>query len=373
LTCNISPLLCLLTLGLFYLIYYFISDDLPSDIDLSIGDADKSGHVSYIYDDEGVLHSYTRYSPLLFIGGHPRSGTTLMRAIMDSHHMVRCGEETRIIPRMVAMKDRWTMTDVEVERLLEAGIDDQVMDSAISSFILDIMVNHGEPASVLCNKDPLTLKHGSYMAKLFPNSKWLFMMRDGRAVVHSIIKRNVSISGYDMNNPRQCLTKWNKMVQSMYYECKKIGSIRCMIVHYEQLVLHPKKWISKITDFLDLPWDDSTLHHERNINVKGGVRTSKTEKSTDQIVKPINVDALNDWVGFYDQDILNDMNTLAPMLRKMGYDPEDNDPVYGVPDNQVLKNTNKIHKEEAFSKRQRLQPRRGPRPVNIAKLSNSYL
>lgn len=68
----------------------------------------------------------------------------------------------------------------------------QVLDEAISSFILDIVVNHGQPASRLCNKDPFTLKSATYLSKLFPQAKFLFMVRDGRATVHSIISRKVS-------------------------------------------------------------------------------------------------------------------------------------------------------------------------------------
>ena len=33
--------------------------------------------------------------PIVFIGGSPRSGTTLMRVMLDAHPSVRCGEETR--------------------------------------------------------------------------------------------------------------------------------------------------------------------------------------------------------------------------------------------------------------------------------------
>jgi protein-tyrosine sulfotransferase len=57
----------------------------------------------------------------------------------------------------------------------------------------ETIVRHGTPTKVLCNKDPLTLKQGAYMAKIFPKSKWLFMMRDGRAVIHSVVTRKVSI------------------------------------------------------------------------------------------------------------------------------------------------------------------------------------
>merc|ERR1712243_255262 len=78
-----------------------------------------------------------------------------------------------------------------------------------------------------------------------------------------------------------------------------------------------------------------TVHHEKYINKPGGVRVSNVERSSDQIIKPINVDALTSWVGFYDQDLLDDMDAVAPMLRKFGYDPDDSNPIYGVPDGEV--------------------------------------
>ena len=124
------------------------------------------------------------------------------------------------------------------------------------------------------------------------------------------------------------------------------GVKRCMLVSYEQLVLHPRKWISLILDFLDLPWHENVLHHEEAINQPGGVRVSNVERSSDQIIKPINVDALKSWVGFYDDDLLNDMDSIAPMLSKLGYDPWDSHPSYGVPDSEVVNNTNNVHKNK---------------------------
>ena len=127
----------------------------------------------------------------------------------------------------------------------------------------------------------------------------------------------MTISGYKLEDKRQCLGRWNTVVQNMNKQCNEMGPTQCMIVYYEQLVLHPKKWVQLILDFLDLPWDENCLHHEQNINKPGagGVRVSKVERSSDQIIKPINVDALTTWVGFYDEDILEDMDAIAPMLR----------------------------------------------------------
>jgi len=302
------------------------------------------GHSARAVNSEGKVFEYNSHtSPIVFIGGHPRSGTTLMRAMLDAHSAVRCGEETRIVPRIVQMRENWMKSENERNRLIQGGMDDKVINSAMAAFILETMAQHGEPSEVLCNKDPLTLKSGKYMADIFPNSKWLFMVRDGRAVIHSVISRKVTISGYKLDNPRQCLSRWNTVVENMDAQCQKIGADRCMIVYYEQLVLHPKRWLTIILEFLNLPWEDAVMHHEEQINKPGGVRVSMVERSSDQIIKPVNLDALTTWVGTYPEDIVDEMDEIAPMLAKMGYDPDANPPNYGVPDGIVANNTKEVH------------------------------
>lgn len=133
-----------------------------------------------------------RELPLIFIGGVPRSGTTLMRAMLDAHGDVRCGQETRVVPRILQMRQHWARSQKETVRLEQAGVSKTVLDNAIAAFCLEVIVRHGEPAPRLCNKDPLVLKMGTYVLELFPNAKFLFMVRDGRATVHSIISRKAS-------------------------------------------------------------------------------------------------------------------------------------------------------------------------------------
>jgi len=47
-------------------------------------------------------------------------------------------------------------------------------------------------------------------------------------------------------------------------------------------------------------------------------------------------------------DVVEDMANIAPMLEKMGYDPNGNPPNYGTPDDEVVKNTNEVkaHKDD---------------------------
>ncbi|XP_017276745.1 protein-tyrosine sulfotransferase 1 [Kryptolebias marmoratus] len=267
-------------------------------------------------------------TPIIFIGGFPRSGTTLMRVMLDAHNAVRCGEETRVIPRLLAMRSTWSRSVKERMRLDEAGVTDQVLDSAVRAFLLEIIVGHGEPAPRLCNKDPFTLKSLSYLARIFPKAKFILMLRDGRATVHSMISRKVTISGFDLTSYRDCLTKWSSAVETMFTQCQAAGDSKCLPVQYEHLVLNPEQEMKKLLNFLELQWDPSVLHHEELIGKAGGVSLSKVERSTDQVMKPVNTDALSKWVGNIPPDVVSDMAEIAPMLARLGYDPHANPPDY---------------------------------------------
>lgn len=275
---------------------------------------------------------YGEDTPLIFIGGFPRSGTTLMRAMLDAHNAVRCGEETRVIPRLLAMRATWSRSARERVRLDEAGVTDQVLDSAVRAFLLEVIIGHGEPAARLCNKDPFALKSLSYLARIFPQAKFVLMLRDGRATVHSMISRKVTISGFDLTSYKDCLTKWSRAVEGMYSQCQRAPEGSCLPVRYEQLVLHPEEEMRKLLSFLGLPWDPAVLHHEDLIGKAGGVSLSKVERSTDQVVNPVNTDALSKWVGHIPSDVLREMDDIAPMLARLGYDPLANPPDYARPD-----------------------------------------
>lgn len=297
---------------------------------------------NYVMDKNNKVYTYDRYMPLIFIGGVPRSGTTLMRAMLDAHPDVRCGQETRVIPRILQMRQHWMKSNKESLRLREAGVHTEVINSAIAAFCLEVIARHGEPAARLCNKDPLTLKSADYLSQLFPQAKFIFMVRDGRATVHSIISRKVTITGFDLSNYRQCMGKWNDAISVMYERCGAVGPSRCMLVYYEQLVLHPEHWMRRILNFLDVPWNESVLHHEEHINKPGGVLLSKVERSSDQVIKPVNMEALEKWVGHFPDDVVQDMAKIAPMLSRLGYDPHANPPKYGSPDAFVADNTQRI-------------------------------
>ena len=83
------------------------------------------------------------------------------------------------------------------------------------------------------------------------------------------------MTGFDLTDYRQCLTKWSNSMKTMLRECNELGPERCLKVKYEDLVLHPRTQMTKILNYLGLPWSEDVMHHENYINKPGGVSLSK--------------------------------------------------------------------------------------------------
>ena len=45
---------------------------------------------------------------------------------------------------MIDMRQAWSQAPIEAERLENAGITNELIDSALSAFILEIILNHGK-------------------------------------------------------------------------------------------------------------------------------------------------------------------------------------------------------------------------------------
>ena len=76
----------------------------------------------------------------------------------------------------------------------------------------------------------------------------------------------------------------------------------------------------------------------------------RTERSTDQVIKPVNLDALDAWVMAIPSDVRQDMAKLAPMLSVLGYDPNAYPPKYGEADSWVKQNTLNIKQNADYWK-----------------------
>ena len=76
---------------------------------------------------------YHKNSTIVFIGGVPKSGTTLMRVILDIHSGIRCGPETHVIIDVLKLRYEWANYKHLKSRNEAAGITNKIIDKVVKS------------------------------------------------------------------------------------------------------------------------------------------------------------------------------------------------------------------------------------------------
>ncbi|RMZ96675.1 hypothetical protein BpHYR1_042664 [Brachionus plicatilis] len=251
-------------------------------------------------------------SPIIVIGGFGRSGTTLVRTMLDTHPSIQCGPETKIIPRFAAFMK--TYQGKLLDDLREAGIDKPLINEAAVKFIHHILRNRALRTSKrLCLKDPDILNHMQFLRELFPKAKFVHVVRDGRAAAFSFMKKMGE--KMDFIRYRYYLSLWNKYNQLIVANCH--GSDMCFRVKYEELIEQPERVLRNLLNFLQEDWSEKVLEHEKHL---GSVRISRLEWSSDQIKKSI---YKNSTSHDFEKMIANydpiDIAMIAPMLKTLGY------------------------------------------------------
>jgi Sulfotransferase family len=228
-------------------------------------------------------------NPYLFMVGCPRSGTTLLRRLVDAHPFVAVIDETRWIAsyfeRRAGLTPEGMVTPELVPRLLEY---DRFAKSGIGREDLEDLMPSGEPISyatfvtgvfdlygriqgksLVGDKTPRYARKIPTLHGLWPKTKFVHLIRDGRDVCLSILnwkKAQKSIGRFESwrEDPVTATALWWELHLHLARESgTPLGPALYHEVRYESLVSDPAEECSKLCEFLGIPYDGAMLRfHE---------------------------------------------------------------------------------------------------------------
>jgi hypothetical protein len=217
--------------------------------------------------------------PPVFVIGSPRSGTTLVRLILDAHPHVSCGEETHFLRDLEAIVGRrWEL--VASYGLERAWWLARIRDLYLA-FQAEVLAASGKAR--WAEKDPTYTLHLGFIEELFPDALYVHLLRDGHDVVASFRDR----WGY-RSAARAARTEWARYVHAATALGRRLDGSRFLEVRYERLVTDPEAEARRLFAFLGEPWEptvldvDPTRHRatERYRRFSAGRRQAAGETAT---------------------------------------------------------------------------------------------
>jgi hypothetical protein len=194
----------------------------------------------------------------IFIVGCQRSGTTLLRLILDSHPRISCGPETRFLADFAEVTRRnWGS-------LRNYGYPQEYWDAKFAelfaSFQRDYASARGK--SRWADKTPRYALSLDYIVRLFPSSQIVHMVRDGRDVVASHRDR------WGYWSALKAVEKWPRYVRAV--QDAALPPDRLYEVRYEALVDDTEATLRALLDFLGEDWDPAVLDYDSAPHDIGG-------------------------------------------------------------------------------------------------------
>ncbi len=289
----------------------------------------------------------------VFIVGVQRSGTTLLRLILDSHSRMAIPFESFVLVEyfqrlsqynyladredfrklakdLLASKGicKWSpkvvLEDLDFEECTDCG---SLVDEIFSAFAR----KSGKP--YWGDKTPSYLEDMHIINKIFPQAKFIHIIRDGRDVALSLISQKWGPPGFI-----PALKQWKEKV----YWGRKMGSLlsgpRYFELRYEDLLESPKQWVGAILEFLDLSYEEGMLE---KFYQKAGNKVPETSREYHPHVgSPINKE-----LGFKWKSKLSNLDKVladklaADLLETLGYPlSEQKAPEFLTKSNEMLHN-----------------------------------
>lgn len=269
-----------------------------------------------------------RGSRLVLVGGAPRSGTTLVQNVLDSHPAVYGGPEFEHLPGIVEL---WTT----VRRGVDGGnidefcsldhVDTQFAD-LIEGFLVDKADRHG--AALLSEKTPSNALVLDELLTLLPGARAVHVVRDPRAVVASLLgvrQRYIGAGGPVpdfLDTVPAVIRHVLRHVDGGFHAARRHPE-RVATVVYEDLVNEPERVTQQLCSWLGIDWhhqmiDPAAVNHDG----ERIVRRPNHWYTLDRYTSDIDRSRVDAWRGELTPDVLHLVNrTLGryPELVALGY------------------------------------------------------
>ncbi len=278
-----------------------------------------------------------RDEPPFFIVGCQRSGTTMLRLMLNAHPRLGIPFESHFIPQFSRLIDRYgdlrardnlarLLDDISNHRFVERGglIQDHeaVLDASEPSYagLVDAIFSHAVARSGKArwgDKTPQYVTEIDVLRDLFPDCKVIHVVRDGRDVALSL--RNVSWGS-------ACLPRVARDWAWKATLAHKMGALLegdYLEVRYEDLVLEPQASLRHICSFLGEDYDDSLLDYHQDAREEMPERSMEWHQNS---VRSPDADKVFEWqrsMSLGDQLVFQDV--AGSTLEVFGYELVDRD------------------------------------------------
>lgn len=133
--------------------------------------------------------------------------------------------------------------------LENAHIGSDLVNKATGLFLYSLLQNHIENSQRLCAKHQNLLNNIGFLHDLFPNAKFIHVIRDPRSTIYSAVSRRMLKSKFIL---KQMAEKWYSKNSVINDQCQLLGENICLTVRYEDLVMESEKTLRNIVKFLNL-------------------------------------------------------------------------------------------------------------------------
>jgi len=248
--------------------------------------------------------------------GHPRSGTTLLEQVLDSHPGVMTAEETHIFHDEAYLPlSRGFVTETSVFEVLESAPLSRLRQSRENYFrFTELFLGQTLGERLLVDKNPALQVLIPMAARIFPEAKFLIALRDPRDVCLSCLMQPLA--------PNPVSSAYLSLEGTVTQYLSVMGFWRTLIprvrnpfleLRYEELVDDLEGASRKVLSFLEISWDERVLRFNEHARNKLLLSPSYAE-----VTKPVTKRAVGRW-QHYRRHLEPYLARLEPMMKALGY------------------------------------------------------